>query len=105
MKNAIIESGGKQYRAIPGGTIEVARLPVEEGQKVELGSVLLVVEDDKVSVGTPTVTGAKINATVMGMVKGPKVVVFKYRPKKRYRVKNGHRQQYTRLQIDSIELE
>lgn len=105
MKYAIIESGGKQYRATVGGTIEVDRLSVEEGQKVELGSILLVVDEDKVSVGTPTVAGAKISATVMGMVKGPKVVVFKYRPKKRYRVKNGHRQQYTRLQIDSIELE
>lgn len=105
MKYAILESGGKQYKAIEGSTIEVDLLPVESGQQVKLGAVLLVVDGETVSVGTPTVTGATIQATVVGDVKGPKIVVFKYRAKKHYRVKTGHRQQYTKLKIDSIILE
>lgn len=105
MKYAIVESGGKQYKAIEGATIEVDLLQVEDGQQIELNQVLLVVDGENVSVGTPNVAGARINATVQSMVKGPKIVVFKYRPKKRYRVKTGHRQQYTRLKIESIELE
>jgi large subunit ribosomal protein L21 len=102
MKYAIIESGGKQYRAFEGGTIEVDRLPNEVGQPVELKSVLLLVDGESISVGTPTVKGAQVKAVVVEQTKGPKVVVFKYRPKKRYRVKTGHRQQYTRLLVDSI---
>lgn len=105
MKYAILESGGKQYKAIEGSTIEVDLLPVESGQQVKLGAVLLVVDGETVSVGTPTVAGATIQATVVGDVKGPKIVVFKYRAKKHYRVKTGHRQQYTKLKIDSIILE
>lgn len=105
MKYAIIESGGKQYRATEGSTIEVDLLPVESGEQVSLGGILLLVDGDNVSVGTPTVSGASIKATVVGDVKGPKVVVFKYRPKKRYRVKTGHRQKYTKLMINSIDLE
>lgn len=105
MKYAIVESGGKQYKAIEGATIEVDLLQAEDGQQIELNQVLLVVDGEKISVGTPNVAGARINATVQSMVKGPKIVVFKYRPKKHYRVKTGHRQQYTRLKIESIELE
>ncbi len=105
MKYAIIESGGKQYRAIEGSTIEVDLLEAAEGDKVSLPGVLLVVDGDSVKVGTPTVSGASISATVLGMVKGPKVTVFKYRPKKHYRVKTGHRQKYTKLLINSIALE
>ncbi len=105
MKYAIVESGGKQYRAIEGSTIEVDRLDVEVGQPVELKSVLLLVEDESISVGTPVVTGAVVNTKVVDQFKGPKLVIFKYRPKKRIRVKTGHRQQYTRLQIESISLE
>ena len=105
MKYAIIESGGKQYRAVEGSTIEVDRLSAEIGQSVDLGSVLLLVDGDQVSVGLPMVGGAKISATVVDHVKGPKIDVFRYRPKKRIRVKTGHRQQYTRLKINSIEVE
>ncbi len=105
MKYAIVESGGKQYKAVEGGTIEVDLMPLEAGQRADLSGVLLVVDDDKVSVGTPLVKGAKIQATVVGHVKGPKIDVFRYRPKKRVRVKTGHRQQYTRLQIESISVE
>jgi large subunit ribosomal protein L21 len=102
MKYAIVEDGGKQFRAVEGGTIDVDRLDAEIGEQVELGHVLLVVEGDAVQIGTPLVEGAMIQATVVSQVKGPKIVVFKYKPKKRIRVKTGHRQKYTRLQIDSI---
>ncbi len=105
MKYAIIESGGKQYKATEGSVIDVDLLTVEDGAKIQLDQVLLLVDGDKVSVGAPVVSGARISATVQGMVKGPKVVVFKYRPKKRYRVKTGHRERYTRLVINSIEVE
>jgi large subunit ribosomal protein L21 len=105
MKYAVVECGGKQYKAVEGGTIQVDRMLVEDGQKVTIDTVLMVVEDDNVSVGTPTVKGARVQATVLGEVKGKKVVVFKYRPKKRIRVKTGHRQKYTRLEINAIEME
>lgn len=105
MKYAIIESGGKQYKVTEGGRLDVDLLTVEDGQSLQIDQVLLFVDEDKVSIGAPVVSGVHINATVEGMIKGPKIVVFKYRPKKRYRVKNGHREKYTRLMINSIEVE
>ena len=105
MKYAIIDNGGKQYRAVEGTTIEVDLMDAEIGQSVALGSVLLLVDGDQVSVGLPLVSGAKVSATVVGHVKGPKIDVFHYRPKKRIRTKTGHRQQYTRLKVNSIEVE
>jgi large subunit ribosomal protein L21 len=105
MKYAILECGGKQYKAVEGTTIDVDRMTVEAGQEIDLDAVLLVVDGDTVSVGTPSVKGAVIKATVEDEIKGPKLIVFKYRPKKRYRVKTGHREKYTRLMINSIEME
>ena len=105
MKYAIVESGGKQYKAVEGGTLEVDRLPGEVGEQVVLSQVLLVADHGEVKVGTPTVPGARIQATIREHFKGPKIIVFKYRPKKRYRIKTGHRQQYTRLTVDSIVVE
>jgi large subunit ribosomal protein L21 len=105
MKYAIFESGGKQYKAVEGSMVDVDLLPVEAGESLSLGSVLLVSDGDKISVGTPTVAGVKINTTVVGIEPGPKVVIFKYSPKKRIRVKTGHRQKYTRLKIEKIEME
>lgn len=105
MKYAIVEDGGKQYRAVEGSTIEVDRFDAEVGEQVDLQRVLLVADDSDVSVGTPLVAGAKVQATVVSQVKGPKVIVFKYKPKKHYRVKTGHRQKYTRLMIDAITVE
>jgi large subunit ribosomal protein L21 len=105
MKYAILECGGKQYKAVEGTTIDVDRMTVEAGQEIALDAVLLVVDGDTVSVGTPSVKGAVIKATVEDEIKGPKLIVFKYRPKKRYRVKTGHREKYTRLMINSIEME
>ena len=105
MKFVIVEQGGKQYRAAEGETIDVDRLPNEVGEAITLEDVLLSVDDDKVTVGTPLVKGAKVQAKVLNHFKGRKILVFKYRPKQRYRVKTGHRQQYTRLLIESIGLE
>lgn len=105
MKYAIVESGGKQYKAVEGATIDVDLLNAEIGEAVNLDNVLLLVEDETVSVGTPSVKGASVSTSVVDHVKGPKLVVFKYSPKKRIRVKNGHRQQYTRLKIESIKVE
>ena len=105
MKYAIVEDGGKQYKAVEGATIDVDRFVADEGDQLDMERVLLVVDGDDVKVGNPLVAGAKVQATVVSQVKGPKVVVFKYRPKQRYRVKKGHRQQYTRIMIDSITVE
>lgn len=104
MKYAIVEDGGKQYRVVEGGTVEVDYFIANEGEPLDLNHVLLVVEDGAFNIGTPHVAGAVVKTTVLGQIKGPKVVIFKYKPKKRYRVKKGHRQKYTRLQIDSISL-
>jgi len=105
MKYAIVEDGGKQYRAVEGGTIEVDYYPAEIGEEVDLENVLLVVNEDKINVGTPYVEGATVQAKVAAQVKGPKLIVFRYKPKKRIRVKTGHRQKYTRLQIEAINLD
>ena len=105
MKFVIVEQGGKQYRVAEGKTVEVDRLSNEVGENITLEDVLLSVNDGKISVGTPLVEGAKVQAKVIDHFKGRKILVFKYRPKQRYRVKSGHRQQYTRLLIESIELE
>jgi len=101
MDYAIVESGGKQYKAVAGDTIDVDRLPNEAGDKVEL-NVLLNVNGDTVNVGTPYVEGAKVRTSVVDQVKAPKILVFKYRPKKRIRKRRGHRQKYTRLYIEEI---
>jgi large subunit ribosomal protein L21 len=99
---AIVESGGKQFKAVPGQTIEVDRLKIEEGVEINLDQVLLVADGEDIKIGTPTVKGAKVKATVVEHFKGKKIIVFKYIPSKRYRRKRGHRQQYTRLAIDEI---
>jgi large subunit ribosomal protein L21 len=106
MKYAIVQDGGKQYRAVEGGTIEVDYLAdAAIGDEMDLPNVLLVVEGDDVKVGAPFVQGAVVQTRVAAQVKGPKIDVFRYKPKKRVRVKTGHRQKYTRLIIDSIQME
>ena len=99
---AVIETGGKQYKVTPGQTIDVEYMDMAEGSKVELEKVLLIADGERVTVGTPTVAGAKVVATSQGDGKGKKVIVLKYKPKVRYRKKTGHRQLYTRLVIDEI---
>ena len=102
MKYAIVESGGKQYRVIEGRTIEVDRLAIESGKKFGFDRILLMVDDDDVMVGTPILSGVEVNVTVVDHTKGPKIDRFKYRPKKRIRVRGGHRQHFTRLLVDFI---
>ena len=99
---AIVETGGKQYKVSPGETIDVERLPAEEGSTIELDRVLLVAQGGKVSVGKPTVEKAKVLAEVLGEDKGEKVTVFKYKSKVDYRRRKGHRQIHTRLAIKEI---
>jgi large subunit ribosomal protein L21 len=102
MSYAVVESGGKQYVAREGQTLEVDRLPVEVGKAVEFDRVLLVVDGSDVRIGAPVVQGLKVHATVAAHTKGDKVIVYRYIPKERFRKKQGHRQQYTRVMIDSI---
>jgi len=99
---AVIETGGKQYKVMVGETVDVELLGANIGDKVELGRVLMVADEGNVRIGQPTVEGAKVSATVLDEVRGPKVIIFKYRAKERYRRKAGHRQDYTRLHIDEI---
>jgi large subunit ribosomal protein L21 len=102
MKFAIVESGGKQYRAVEGGTLEVDRLPVEIGNNMKLEQVLLLADGDQITVGTPVVKDTPIWVKVVEHFKGEKVTIFNYSPKKRIRVKTGHRQNYTRLLVEQI---
>jgi large subunit ribosomal protein L21 len=101
---AVVETGGKQYRVAPGQVIQVERLNVEKGSQVELDRVLLIADDDNVTVGQPVVAGARVVAESLGDERGHKIIVFKYKPKVRYRRKKGHRQSYTRLAIKEINL-
>ncbi|MBC8446318.1 MAG: 50S ribosomal protein L21 [Chloroflexi bacterium] len=101
---AIVETGGKQYRVQPGQTIDVEKLPAVVGDNVTLERVLLVADGEQVTVGQPTVEGAAVQATVVAEGKARKVIIYKYLPRHRYRRKKGHRQLFTRLKIDSIEL-
>jgi large subunit ribosomal protein L21 len=99
---AIIEIGGKQYKVAPKQTLEVERLGVPEGDKVELDRVLFIGEDKKTLVGSPTIKGAKVVATSLGETKGEKVIIFRYKSKVRYRSKRGHRQIYTKILVNEI---
>jgi large subunit ribosomal protein L21 len=96
---AVIENGSKQYRVAEGDVIEVEKLSAEVGDKVQLDRILMVGGDD-VKVGTPIVEGAQVTATVEGHGRGDKVIVYKH--KKNYHKKQGHRQDFTRLRIDTI---
>ena len=102
MKYAIVESGGKQYRAVEGGTLEVDRLPVETGTNVKLEQILLLADGENITVGTPLVKDSPVWTKVIEHFKGEKVTIFNYSPKKRIRVKTGHRQNYTRLLVEQI---
>jgi large subunit ribosomal protein L21 len=102
MPFAVIQTGGKQHRVEPGQTIAVEKLLADEGQTVELTEVLLVSDDSGVRQGRPLVDGAKVIARVVEQTRGPKIIVFKYKPKVRYRKKTGHRQALTRITIQDI---
>lgn len=99
---AIVETGGKQYKVAPKQTIEVERLDIPEGDIVELDKVLFIGDGEDTLIGHPTIEGAKVMATSLGEARGDKIIVFKYKPKVRYRRKTGHRQIYTRLSVNEI---
>jgi large subunit ribosomal protein L21 len=99
---AVIETGGKQYRVSEGDAISVEKLPNQVGEKVEIERVLLISDEKGVTVGQPVVGGAKVVAKVESEGRGRKILVWKYRPKQRYRRRQGHRQAYTRLRIEKI---
>lgn len=98
---AIIATGGKQYKVEEGDVIRVEKLDVKEGDEITIDQVLMI-GDKQVKVGSPTVEGASVKATVMAEGKEKKVVVYRYKPKTGYHKKNGHRQPYTQLKIDKI---
>ncbi|HHV72441.1 MAG TPA: 50S ribosomal protein L21 [Clostridia bacterium] len=100
---AILETGGKQYKVQPGDVIVVEKLDAEVGETVNLDKVMMIENEGQYQVGQPLIDNAKVVAKVMAHGKGKKVIVFKYKPKKNYRRKQGHRQPYTRLLIESIE--
>ena len=99
---AVIETGGKQYRVSVGDRLTVERLATDAGSEITFERVLLVGGDGSTRVGTPVVDGATVTATVDDHHRGEKIIVFKYKPKKRYRRKMGHRQELTRLTITGI---
>lgn len=102
MPFAIVQTGGKQHRVEPGQVIEVEKLPGGEGDVVELTDVLLVSDDSGVRHGRPLVEGVKVVGRVVRQTRGRKIIVFKYKPKTRYRKKTGHRQSLTRVAIEDI---
>ena len=104
MVYAIIETGGKQLRVEPGRFYDVERLAVEESEGVTIDRVLFVENEGDVSIGQPFVEGATVEGTVLRHLRGRKIIVYKMRPKKKTRKKQGHRQELTRLMIDSIHL-
>jgi large subunit ribosomal protein L21 len=97
---AVIETGGKQYRVSPGDILDVELL--EDQKSVTFGDVLLLADGDKVEIGTPYINGAKVAANVLGTNKDDKVTTFKYKHKINYHRTIGHRQNYTRIQIEEI---
>jgi large subunit ribosomal protein L21 len=99
---AVIKSGGRQYKVSVGQSLEVNRLPFEDGKQISLDEVLLISDADRYLVGTPHVANASVLATVTEHKRGKKIIVFKYKSKKRYRHRRGHRQELTVLTIDDI---
>jgi large subunit ribosomal protein L21 len=104
MPYAIIRTGGKQYRVEPGQRIRVPSLEGEEGSQVEFGDVLLGGDDDDVRAGAPTIDGAKVTGEIVRQGRGDKIVVFKFKRRKNYARKQGHRQGFTEVRIDDITL-
>ena len=99
---AVVANGGKQYRVTEGQTLDLELAHVPEGDTIELSPVLLVEKDAEITVGKPYLSNAKVVAEVLGEVKGDKIIVFKYKPKVRYRRRVGHRQEYTKIKIISL---
>lgn len=99
---AIIETGGKQYKVQEGDVVFIEKLSAEDGSAVTFDKVLAISKEGAMSIGAPVVDGASVSAKILGHGKDKKVIVFKYKPKKGYRKKQGHRQPYTKVQIEKI---
>ena len=100
---AIIETGGKQYRVSEGDVLRIEKLSADEGETIELDKVLALSNDSELQVGKPWLKEAKVTAKILQHGKADKIIVFKYKPKKNYRRKQGHRQPFTEIQIEKIE--
>ena len=99
---AVVKTGGKQYRVTPGEKLKVEQIPADIGSEVVLDQVLMLADGDNVTVGTPVVAGASVKAKVLSHGRHEKVTIFKMRRRKHYQKHQGHRQNYTELQIESI---
>ncbi len=99
---AIIETGGKQYRVQEGDVITVEKLNIEDGEKITFDKVIMISDGKTVKIGSPYVESCNVTGTVVESGKGPKVIIFKYKAKKDYRKKQGHRQPYTMIKIDKV---
>ena len=99
---AVIKTGGKQYKVVPGEKLKVEQIPAEVGAQIVLDQVLLVGDESSVRLGQPIVAGATVTATVLGHGRGDKVKIFKMRRRKHYQKHQGHRQGFTELEIDGI---
>ena len=99
---AVIKTGGKQYRVVPGERLKVEKLEVEVGGTVTLDQILVVSDGDNTTIGAPIINGATVKATVLSHGRGDKVMIFKFRRRKHYRKTQGHRQSFTEIQIGEI---
>jgi large subunit ribosomal protein L21 len=100
---AVIKTGGKQYIVKAGQKLKVEKIEGDEGKEITFSEVLLVQNDEKIAIGQPTVEGATVSAAILRQGKGEKVIAFKYKAKKRYHRKKGHRQRFTEVEIKSID--
>jgi large subunit ribosomal protein L21 len=103
MATAVIRTGGQQYRVSEGETVKVEKLAGEPGSKVEFSEVLAIAGGDSPKIGKPLVSGAKVEGEIVTQGRGDKIIVFKFRRRKKYRRKNGHRQSFTAVRITSIQ--
>ncbi len=101
---AVIETGGKQYRAEEGKVIRVEKLPAEKGEKVSFNRVLMVSNGEDLQVGKPYLEDCKVEGRVVAVGRGRKIIVYKYKPKKNYRRKQGHRQPYSEVLVEDISI-
>ena len=99
---AVIKTGGKQYLVSPGQKIKIEKINKKEDQEVTFNDVLLLEKGKKIEIGNPTIKGAKVTGKILRQSKAKKVIIFKYKSKKRYKVKKGHRQPFTELEILKI---
>ncbi len=100
---AIIKTGGKQYLVKPGDKIKIEKIDKKEGSEITFKEVLLLEKGKKMDIGYPLIKGAKVTGKITGQGKGKKIIIFKYKPKTRYKVKKGHRQPFTEVEILKIE--